>query len=365
MPEYIYKDPQFPAFFWDNTEILKVLAKVLRTQGQLLGRMKNFGFGLQQETMLNAMTAEITKSNEIEGEILDYDSVRSSIVRQLGLNFGVKTGSTHHIDGIVQMMIDASNNYDEKLTDKRLFGWHAALFPAGFSGTNRISVAQYRKGPMLIVSGMMGDKVHYEAPGAENVPAMMKELLVWINAHANWDPLIKAAVSHLWFLTIHPFDDGNGRIARAITELFLARSESSSLRFYSMSRQIQAEKKQYYQALKSSQKGSCDITGWLVWFFGCLLRAMDNSGDLISFVIRKAEFWQSHSDKDINENQRKLINLLIDGFKGNMSSGKVAKICRVSQDTAARLLQDLADKGILLCEGAGRSTHYVLRGFSR
>jgi Fic family protein len=361
MPKYIHEHAGYPAFTWDSGQILDILTRVASRQGAMLGKMKQFGFGVQQEAMLNAMTEEITKSSEIEGEILNSEQVRSSLARRLNINLEKPVPESHHIDGVVQTMMDAVNNYKMPLTDARLFGWHASLFPTGYSGMHKIKVAAYRDEEMQVVSSKnYRDTVHYDAPSATLVPAQMREFLEWLNANGNENPLLKAAIAHLWFVVIHPFDDGNGRLARTITEMMLARAENTNLRFYSMSAQIQKEKKSYYDILEHTTTGGLDITPWLEWFLGCLERAIDASGDIVGKVLHKAEFWQKHSAEISNATQREIINRLMDGFVGNLSSGKVAKIFKISQDTASRLLKDLESRGFLTVQGLGRSTHYVL-----
>jgi Fic family protein len=327
--------------------------------------MEQFGFDVRQDTEFHHLTEDITRSSEIEGEILNTEQVRSSIARHLGINFENGVYPSHHIDGIVQMMLDAAHNFAAELTEERLFGWHAALFPNGHSGYFKIGVARYRDdadGPMRVVSQRARDTVvHYRAPAAPLVPGMMDEFLDWVNHDApGVHPLIKAAISHLWFVTIHPFDDGNGRIARAITDMLLARADDTPLRFYSMSAQIQKEKKGYYDMLEHTQKAGGGITGWINWFLTCLGHSIESAELVIDRIARKAVFWRDNALLVSDERQRKIINMLFDGFDGNLTSSKLEKIAKCSQDTAGRLLKDLVGKGILSQEGAGRSTHYVL-----
>jgi Fic family protein len=362
MVKYIYERQDWTNFVWDIKTILAELTKVAGLQGRLLGKMQQFGFGFQQEAMLNALAEEITKSSEIEGEILNSEQVRSSLARQLNLDFAGSAAASRHIDGVVSVLLDATHNYTKKLDNQRLFGWHAALFPTGYSGLRKIRVAGFRREGVQIVSTKNSrDIVYYEAPEPKQVPKLMKDFLRWLNALDNESNLLKAAISHLWFVIIHPFDDGNGRLTRAISDMLLARAENTSLRFYSMSAQIQREKKDYYRILEKTTTGANDITEWLVWFLACLGRAIKNSENLTSKVLRKAAFWQKNSVAIPEEKQRQIINLLFDGFQGNLTSGKVEKICKVSQDTATRLLQNLAAKGFLRVVGAGRGTHYVLQ----
>jgi len=360
MATYIHQCPGYPKFFWDSAKILDALTNVAAQQGAMLGKMQQFGFGIQQEAMLNALTEEITKSSEIEGEILNSEQVRSSLARRLNIKLENPATESHHIDGIVQTMIDAVNNYKMPLTEERLFGWHASLFPTGYSGMHKIRVAAYRNEEMQVVSSKnYHDTVHYEAPLPAEVLAQMNEFLSWLNT-SNENPLLKSAIAHLWFVIIHPFDDGNGRLTRTITEMMLARAENTCLRFYSMSSQIQKEKKEYYRMLEQTTTGDLDITAWLTWFLGCLSRAIESSEVLVGKILKKAAFWQKHSMDITNVTEREIINRLMDGFVGNMTSGKAAKIFKVSQDTATRMLKNLTANGFLVVRGAGRSTHYVL-----
>jgi Fic family protein len=315
--------------------------------------------------MLNAMTEEIVKSSEIEGERLNSEQVRSSLAHRLNINVQHAPTPSHHIDGIVETLMDATSNYRKPLTKKRLFGWHAALFPTGWSGMRKIRVGKFRSADMRIVSNKGGREiVHYEAPEPQDVGSQMDAFLDWFNKDGNENTLLKSAIAHLWFVIVHPFDDGNGRLTRTITEMALSRSENTPLRFYSMSAQIQKEKKEYYRILEVTTTGGLDITAWLKWFLGCLARAVENAEEVVGKVLEKAEFWQKHSVDIPNATQRRILNLLFDGFEGNLTSGKVEKICNVSQDTATRLLKDLLAKGFLDVQGSGRTTHYVLKTFS-
>jgi Fic family protein len=359
---YIHEQIGYPQFTWDKTIIYHCLARIALRQGNILGKMQQFGFGIQQEAMMDALVEEITQSSEIEGEILNSEQVRSSLARRLDITLEKFVPESHHIDGIVQSMMDAVHHYDIPLSEDRLFSWHASLFPSGYSGIRQINVAEYRHGPMTVVSTKhYEDTIHYEAPSFDLVPAQMRGFLDWLNNNDSENPLLKAAIAHLWFVIIHPFDDGNGRLARTITEMMLARSEKTHLRFYSMSSQIQKEKKMYYSILEQTTTGNLDITPWLMWFFGCLERAIDNSSEIVGNVIAKAEFWNKHSAEIPNKTQREIINRLMNGFEGNLSSGKVAKMFKISQDTASRLLKDLEKRGFLAMQGGGRSTHYVLK----
>lgn len=349
-------------FKWDNDRLLTLLTNVRHLQGRLLGQMENLGFKLQEEAVLSTLTLDVLKSTEIEGEILNKEQVRSSIARRLGLEVSGLVDSPRNVDDVVEMMLDATQNYTLPVTTQRLFGWHAALFPTGYSGIYKIEVGKYRSGDMQVVSGPLGkEKVHYEAPKANELEPEMDHFLKWINNGVEIDPVLKAAIAHFWFITIHPFDDGNGRIARAITDMQLARSDKSSQRFYSMSNQILAERKKYYEILEKTQRGDGDITEWLVWFLSCLERALINSSDVLEAVLAKARFWEQHAQTSLNDRQRLMLNKLLDGFVGKLTSSKWAKIAKCSQDTAIRDIQDLIGKGILQKEAAGgRSTNYEL-----
>ena len=362
---YIHELPNWPHFRWNSDGLAKQLAAVRLRQGRLIGRMQALGFRQQEEAVLTILTEDVLKSSEIEGEILDRDQVRSSIARRLGMDAGALPAAAREVEGVVEMMLDATQNFNSELTEERLFGWHASLFPTGRSGMSKIIVGAWRdekSGSMRVVSGAFGrEKVHYEAPAAGRLGAEMKSFLEWFNAEDNTDPVIKAALAHLWFVTIHPFDDGNGRIARAIADMSLARSEDSSQRFYSMSAQIRLERKAYYDMLEVTQKGELDITPWLEWFLGCLDRAFDGAEQTLAAVFRKADFWKKHAVAKINERQRDILNRLLDGFVGKLTSSKWALIEKCSPDTALRDIQDLVDQGILAKdEGGGRSTSYSL-----
>jgi Fic family protein len=365
MATYIHELPNWPKFRWDNTALAEPLAAVRHRQGRLIGRMEGLGFPLRREAVLQSLTEEVVKSSEIEGEILDRDQVRSSIARRLGINIGGLTPADRHVEGVVEMMLDATQKYDQPLTDERLFGWHAALFPTGRSGMQRITVGAWRddeSGPMQVVSGAIGrERVHYEAPRATRLEQEMKAFLTWFEGEKTTDPVIEAAVAHLWFVTIHPFDDGNGRIARAIADRQLARSEKSPQRFYSMSAQIRQERKAYYDILEATQKGDLDITQWLEWFLLCLGRAFDGAENILASVLRKARFWEKQAGVAFNDRQRDMLNRLLDGFEGSLTSSKWATIEKCSPDTALRDITDLVDRGILQKdEAGGRSTSYSL-----
>lgn len=362
---YIHELKDWPKFIWKQEKISNLLAEVSFLQGNILGKMKALGFTFQQEAILQSMTDEITKSSEIEGELLNTEQVRSSIARRLNINNSNPVTSSHHIDGIVEMMIDATHNYKEDITLKRLCGWHASLFPTGYSGMYKIVVGKLRDdkdGPMQVVSSDMGRSiVYYEAPSADKLPTYVNDFLDWTNNEKTIHPIIKTAITHLWFITLHPFEDGNGRITRALTDMMLSRAEDTPYRFYSMSAQIQKDKKEYYNVLERTQKGSLDITEWLEWFLQCLTKAIHNSDELIDKIVHKAFCWQEFNKIDLDQNQRKIINMLLDGFEGNLTSSKWAKICKCSQDTATRSIKYLIEKNILEQEGSGRSTHYVLK----
>lgn len=328
--------------------------------------MEGLGFSLRAEATLRSLTEEILKSNEIEGELLDRDQVRSSIARRLGVDIGALTPADRNVEGVVEMMLDATQKYDEPLTKARLFGWHAALFPTGHSGISKITVGDWRAdaaGPMQVVSGPIGrEKVHYEAPTAARVDAEMRAFLRWFDDGTDdTDLVLKAGIAHLWFVTIHPFEDGNGRIARALTDLLLARSEQSSQRFYSMSAQIREERDEYYKILETTQKGDLDITPWIDWFLGCLSRAFKDAEAELALVLAKAKFWERHQVAPLNDRQRLILNKLIDGFHGKLTSSKWAKIAKCSPDTALRDIEGLIAQGILTKDSAGgRSTSYSL-----
>jgi Fic family protein len=362
---YIHQRDGWPHFQWQQGELAEKLPAVSRTQGRLIGRMEALGLKLRAEAVLETLTEEVTKSSDIEGETLDREQVRSSLARRLGMDAaGLKTPD-RNVEGVVEMMLDATQNYTAPLTAERLFGWHAALFPTGRSGMRRIVVGAWRteqSGPMQVVSGPYGrEKVHYEAPNFDRLDAEMAAFLDWFENGPAIDPVLKAAIAHLWFVTIHPFDDGNGRIARAIADMALARSENSPQRFYSMSAQIRVERKGYYDILETTQKGDLDITGWLRWFLACLDHAFAGAGTVLENVIRKARFWEVLDGEKLNDRQRAMLNRLLDGFEGKLTSSKWAIITKTSQDTASRDINDLVARGILRKdEAGGRSTSYSL-----
>lgn len=363
---YIHELSDWPEFRRDVSALAAKLSGVRHLQGRLIGRMEHLGFQLREESVLRTLTEEVVKSSEIEGEKLDPDQVRSSIARRLGMDVAGMIPSDRNVEGVVEMMIDATQNYEAPLTKERLFEWHAALFPTGRSGMKKITVGQWREdahGPMQVVSGPVGrERVHYEAPAAALVPQEMNTFLTWFENPERTDPVLDAGKAHLWFLTIHPFDDGNGRIARAITDLALARSEQSPQRFYSMSSQIKAEHREYYEVLEATQKGDLDITVWLQWFLACLEGALNHAEETLGAVIDKAHFWERIKDVSTNVRQRKVLNRLLDGFDGRLTLSRWASITHTSKATAGRDLDDLVRKGVLVTVGAGRSTSYELAG---
>ena len=362
---YIHQRKDWPEFRWDHARVSARLVDVRHRQGRLIGRMETLGFPLRAEAVLQTLTEDVLKSSEIEGEKLDRDQVRSSIARRLGIDIGGLTTADRNVEGVVEMMLDATQNYDKPLTGRRLFDWHAALFPTGRSGMTKIRVAGWRddkSGPMQVVSGAIGkEHVHYEAPKAENIRHEMRRFLDWFEEGRSTDLVLKAGVAHLWFVTIHPFDDGNGRIARAIADMVLARSERSPQRFYSMSAQIRQERKTYYEILEATQKGDLDITHWLEWFLDCLGRAFTHAETTLEAVLNKARFWDKHASTIFNDRQRNIINQLLNGFEGKLTSSKWAKLAKCSQDTALRDIEDMVRKGVLTKDAAGgRSTSYSL-----
>jgi Fic family protein len=367
MLTYIHQLPDWPEFTWNAEELAKPLAAVWQKQGRLTGKMQSFGFPLQDEAVLTTLTEDVLTSSDIEGESLDRDQVRSSIARRLGIDVGALAPADRHVEGVVEMMLDATQNFSKPLTEERLFGWHASLFPTGRSHLRKIVVGAWRDdatGPMQVVSGPEGrPTIHFEAPAAPRLAQEMAAFLGWFESEGKIDDIIKAALAHLWFVTIHPFDDGNGRIARAIADMSLARSEKSRQRFYSMSAQIRIERNAYYEILERTQKNSLDITPWLAWFLACLDRALDGAERTLKSVLDKAEFWKKHADANVNVRQRDMINRLLDGFAGKLTSSKWATIEKCSPDTALRDISELLEAGILRKDaGGGRSTSYSLAG---
>lgn len=371
---YIYQLKAWPKFIWDHKKITALLGPVRNRQGRLMGRMEALGLVFRTEAQLETLTLEVIKSSEIEGEILNADEVRSSIARRLGLDIAGLVSSDRHVDGVVEMMLDAVQNFNKPLTKDRLFGWHACLFPGGRSGMRTIITGNWRSdhhGPMQVISGPIGrEKVHYEAPPATCLEKEMETFLEWFNRDTQNDPVLKAAMAHLWFVTLHPFEDGNGRIARAIADLQLARADGCSQRFYSMSARIRTERKSYYDVLQKTQTGTkseshsdgIDITPWQEWFLGCLDRALESTETTLADVFKKAHFWELYPAGSMNERQRIIINKLFEGFEGKLTSSKWAKITKCSQDTAHRDILELVKKGILIKDPAGgRSTSYSLK----
>ena len=360
---YIWQNKDWPNFHWDSEALLEQISNLSRLHGLLNGRMSMLGIKDKSQSRLSAMTDELISSSEIEGIFLNPNSVRSSIARRLGLEEDGLMAEDHYVEGLVDVMLDAVQNCAEPLSDERLFGWHAALFPLGRSGMYKITVADWRKGdePMQVVSGAMGkEKVHYEAPHSSNVPDEMNQFLVWCN-NASLSPFLKSAIAHLWFVSIHPFDDGNGRLSRTISDMFLSKLDVDSGRYYSMSAEINRNKKSYYEILEKTQKGSLDITDWIIWYFNILDKAINRALETIDHTLKKAAYWDKFNEIEINERQRKIINRLWDGFDGKLTSSKYAKINKCSQDTAIRDLNNLISKGMLKKgEAGGRSINYLL-----
>lgn len=365
MSVYIHQKKDWPNFEWNADAIVNLLSEARNLQGRLQGKMEALGFELRNEALLDTLTLDVLKTSEIEGELLNHDQVRSSIARKLGMEIAGAVESDRDVDGVVEVMLDATQNCFKPLTKSRLFDWHAALFPTGRKGMHKIIVGDWRKdttGPMQVVSGPMGkERVHFEAPNSDLLEKEMSSFLDWFSQNNKIDLVLKASIAHLWFVTIHPFDDGNGRITRALTDMLLAQADKSNQRFYSMSAQIRIERKQYYDILEKTQKGDLDITNWIKWFLQCLINTLNSTEAVLANVLFKGNFWQIHSKTIINERQKKLINKLLDGFDGKLTSSKWAKIAKCSKDTAIRDINDLIEKEILRKEEAGgRSTNYEL-----
>jgi Fic family protein len=363
---FIHQLPQWPEFEIDSKKILPLVGRVRNLQGQLAGKMEAIGFNLKNEAYLEALSLDVIKSSEIEGELLDLDQVRSSIARRLGMEISAMIPADREVEGVVEMMMDATQNAKQKLTSERLFGWHSAMFPSGRSGMYKITVGNWRDdstGPMQVVSGPLGkEKVHFQAPDSKKIKREIQKFLTWFNSNSNIDPTIQAGIAHLWFVTIHPFEDGNGRITRAITDMILSRSETSPQRFYSMSSQIRLERKKYYEMLEKTQKGNLNITPWMEWFLECLERALISSDQIVNKVLQKHQFWIDNKEIQFNERQILMLEKLLDGFTGKLNSTKWAKINKCSTDTALRDIQDLITKNILEKEpSGGRSTSYFLK----
>jgi len=363
--QYIYRLAEWPRFRWNTERVARRVAEVRHRQGKLIGHMEALGFLVRQNAELETLTTDVVKTSEIEGERLDPGQVRSSVARRLGMEIGGLTPADRHVDGIVEMMLDATSCYDEPLTAERLFGWHSSLFPGGRSGLAGITTGAWRddrKGPMQVVSGPFGrEQVHYQAPAAEDLDHEMEIFLAWFNGSTAMEPVSKAALAHLWFVTVHPFDDGNGRIARAIADMALARSENSPQRFYSMSAQIRLERNEYYATLELTQKGTLDITVWMEWFLDCLGRAIDGAKTALGSVLEKARFWENVRGIPLSERQNRVLGMLLDGFEGKLNTSKYAKLAKCSEDTALRDISYLVSRGLLL-RGTerGRSTNYLL-----
>lgn len=362
---YIYQHPGWPAFTWQAAQLEPLLGAVRHQQGRVLGTMQALGFSLQAEALLQTLTQEAVTSSAIEGEQLPREQVRSSLAQHLGIPVAGLVPAERRVEGVVEMLLDATQHFATPVTAKRLGNWQAALFPTGRSGLQRIQVGSWRtgrRGPMQVVSGPVGrEQVHFEAPAADQVAAEMQQFLSWFNTERSLDAVLKAGLAHLWFVTIHPFEDGNGRVARALTELQLARADASAQRFYSLSAQLRQERAAYYAQLEAAQKGSLDVTAWLTWFLGCLSRALTTTEQTLAKVLAKAHFWERHASVTLNARQQKLLHQLLDGFEGKLTSTKWAAIAKCSQDTATRDIQALLDAGILVKEAAGgRSTSYRL-----
>ena len=364
-PRYIHERPGWPRFTWNHRDLVDPLAAVRHRQGRLIGRMEALGFELRREAVMRTLTQDALKTSQIEGEHLDKEQVRSSVARHLGVDIAGLKQPGPQVEGVVEMMLDATQRHDRPLTAERIFDWHASLFPTGRSGLRSIRVGSWRddaKGPMQVVSGPIGrERVHFEAPAADRIVEEVAGFLAWFNSRAETDEVLRAALAHLWFVTLHPLDDGNGRVARAVADMLLARSESTSQRFYSMSAQIERERSDYYGALERAQKGTLNTTEWMLWFLRCLRRAIDSAESTLGRVIEKSRFWDSARNVPINVRQRLMLNRLLDGFEGKLTTSKWAKICKVSNDSALRDISELIAHGVLVRgKAGGRSTSYEL-----
>lgn len=362
---FIHELQDWPRLTWNREQLAEPLAAIRHRQGRLVGHMEALGFNLRQEAVLQTLTADVLKTSEIEGEKLDPEQVRSSIARRLGMDIGALKPADRNVEGVVEMMLDATRNYSQPLTAERLFSWHASLFPTGRSGMTKIRTGDWRDdstGPMEVVSGPVGkEHVHFQAPPALRLDGEIKAFLDWFNADSDIDLVFKAGLAHFWFVTIHPFDDGNGRIARTIADMALARSENSPQRFYSMSAQIRKDRGAYYHILEETQKGTLNITNWMEWFLDCLGRAIDGAQTTLSAVLAKARFWEAVAGVAINERQRLVLNRLLDGFESKLTTSKYVKLAKCSQDTALRDILPLVERGILIRNsGGGRSTSYAI-----
>jgi Fic family protein len=366
--KYIWQKAEWPQWSFNSAVFSQLLSQVNLERGRLLGSMQALGFNLAEKASLKVLTCEVVKSSEIEGERLNPEAVRSSIARRLGIEVGGLIPSDKHVDGVVDMVIDATRDCSTALTQERLFGWHAALFSTGHTGMFKIAVASYRDdtaGTMQVVSSSIGrEKVHYEAPSATVIQTEMAQFLDWFNSELGLDPVIKAGLAHLWFVTLHPFDDGNGRIGRAICDVALARADGSPQRFYSLSAQMQREREDYYNNLEKAQRSTLDVTAWLTWFLGCLLRAVQSANEELKGVVYLANLSHRLPSGKLNERQKKVLNMMIQGFNGNLTTGKWAKIAQCSTDTALRDIGELVELGVLLKAGESkRATHYALNEF--
>ncbi len=346
---YIHETQDWPNFTWNKLLIDAKLIKLSKAIGFIEGRLSAIGFDVQQQAAVEALTHDIVSSFEIEGVVLNSDKVRSSVARRMGVHITNETEPSHYIEGVVAMMLDAVNNFSSPLTDERLFGWHNCLFPTGRSGLDTINVGKYRVDPMNVISGTWGrEKVHYHAPDADEVPSQMQKFLIWFNSDTTQKDYIKSAIAHFWFVSIHPFDDGNGRISRAIADMALSQADNSTLRYFSISRQINKEKRKYNDILEKCQKGSCDITEWIDWYLDCMLRSVVEAEEMLSSILNKAIFWQNHSQAILNDRQRKVLNIYLDGYVGKLTVKNWAKHAKTSPDTALRDVKQLIDRGILI-----------------
>ncbi|WP_067673926.1 Fic family protein [Nocardia miyunensis] len=363
--KYLWEDAHWPELRYDDSRLAHPIFEVAHQHGYLLGRLADAEDETREQASLAALTSDVVKTSEIEGELLNAESVRSSIARHLGVDIGAVMPADRHIDGVVEMVLDATVHHEQPVTSERLFGWHAGLFPTGYSGISRVRIGGWRtdeNGPMEVVSGPYGrQRVHFEAPPADTLETEMRRFLEWFNEAAPESPIIKAGLAHLWFVTLHPFDDGNGRIARALGDLWLARADHSPQRFYSLSTQIQRDRNAYYTILERTQKGTLDVTEWLLWFIGALQRAITHANSTVDDVLAKAEFWRQRRQFAMNERQRAMLNRLLDGFNGKLTTRKWAIITKCSQDTALRDINELIELGVLRrSESGGRSTSYEL-----
>ena len=359
---YIYEHKAWPSFSWNKERVNIKLNKVNKAVGYLMGRLSVIGFNDKMSATVESISHDIIASSEIEGVELNNGQVRSSVARKLGVQLQNPAESSRYVDGVVEMALDATVNFNSPLTDERLFGWHNCLFPTGWSGSTKVDVGQYRNGEMKVVSGMFGrEKVHYAAPAPEKIREEMNRFLDWFNSDTH-NGYIKSAIAHLWFVCIHPFDDGNGRIGRAIADMALSQAENSGMRFFSISHQINRDKKQYYAVLEKTQKGDCDITEWIIWYLDCLLRSVGQSDETLSKVLDKAVFWQNHAETVLSERQREVLNRYLDGCPGKLTVKNWAKCVKVSPDTAARDIKDLVEKGVLVPQqGRVRDVFYGIR----